>query len=205
MDDRGRARWAEILRHQQTEYLILDPLRPILDAYGLDEHRDAGRFLVAFDALLDEAGVPDGMIVHHMGHTAERARGDSRLRDWPDVEWRLVRSTDDPGSPRYVTAFGRDVDVPEGGLKFDPATRHLRLTSGSRKDAEARDVIPDLLEYLRGADGPQSGNQVEIGLRAVSTHGQKAIRRALVLALHEQLVDATPGHRNATLYTVKTP
>ena len=28
----------------------------MLDALGLDEHREAGRFLVAFDALLAEAG-----------------------------------------------------------------------------------------------------------------------------------------------------
>ena len=52
----------------------------MLDALGLDEHRDAGRFLTAFDALLVEAGIRDAFVVTHMGHTNERARGDSRLR-----------------------------------------------------------------------------------------------------------------------------
>jgi hypothetical protein len=79
----------------------------------LDEHRDAGRFLVALDALLTEAGIPDALVVHHMGHVNERARGDSRMRDWPDVEWRLVRQDENPASARFLSAYGCDVDVPE--------------------------------------------------------------------------------------------
>jgi hypothetical protein len=74
-----------------------------------------------------------------MGHSGERARGASRLRDWPDVEWRLVREKTengdvDPAAPRYFSAYGRDVDVPESRLVFDPATRHLTLEGGSRAD-----------------------------------------------------------------------
>jgi hypothetical protein len=43
---------------------------------GLDEHREAGRFLVAFDELLQEAGVLGALVAHHFGHRAERARGE---------------------------------------------------------------------------------------------------------------------------------
>jgi hypothetical protein len=68
---------------------------------------------VAIDELLLEAGIDEALVVHHMGHSGERARGDSRLRDWPDVEWRLMRQDDDPASPRFLTAYGRDIDVPE--------------------------------------------------------------------------------------------
>ena len=84
-------------------YLVVDCLRPILDALGLDEHHDAGRFLVALDALLREAAIPDCLVVHHFGHVGERSRGDSRMRDWPDVEWRLVRQDEEPSSVRYPT------------------------------------------------------------------------------------------------------
>ena len=43
---------------------------PVLDALGLDEHREAGRFLVAFDALLIEAGVGEALVVHQPDTTA---------------------------------------------------------------------------------------------------------------------------------------
>jgi hypothetical protein len=84
---------------------------------------------VAFDALLRDVGpddrAADGMVVHHMGHAGERSRGDSRILDWPDASWKLVREDlDDPASPRYLSAFGRDVDVPEGATQLrraDPA------------------------------------------------------------------------------------
>jgi hypothetical protein len=63
----GRARWATRLRERNVDVLVLDCLRPVLDAHGLDEHRDAGRFLVAFDLLLREAGIGEAIVVHHMG------------------------------------------------------------------------------------------------------------------------------------------
>ena len=121
LDETCGALWVQRLREFETDYLILDCLRPVLDALGLDENREAGRFLVPFDALLAQAGINDSAIVHHMGHTGERSRGDSRIQDWPDAIWRLVRETDEPGSPRYFSAFGRDVNVPEGRLAFDEA------------------------------------------------------------------------------------
>ncbi len=89
LDDAKRSAWAKLLRDRGVEYLVFDCLRPALDSLGLDEHREAGRFLVAFDELLQEAGIPEALVVHHFGHGPERSRGDSRLRDWPDVEWRL--------------------------------------------------------------------------------------------------------------------
>src|SRR5262249_46362061 len=83
LDRAVRSTWATKLRAVDAQYLILDCLRPVLDALGLDEQHEAGRFLVAFDELLKEARIPEAALVHHMGHVAERARGDSRLRDWP--------------------------------------------------------------------------------------------------------------------------
>ena len=76
-------------------------------------------------------------MVQHMGHLNERARGDSRLQDWPDAIWRLVRETDEPDSARYFKAYGRDVDIPEGRLSFDAATRRLTYAAGSRSDGKA--------------------------------------------------------------------
>ena len=89
LDDRCRNQWAARLADLGCDYLVLDCLRPLLDALGLDESREAGRFLVAFDTLLADAGTEDAALVHHMGHQNERARGDSRLQDWPDAIWKV--------------------------------------------------------------------------------------------------------------------
>jgi hypothetical protein len=114
----------------------LDCLRPALDANGLDEHSDVGVFLTAFDALLEEASIPDALMVHHMGHSGERSRGDSRLQDWPDAIWTIVRENENPASDRFFKAYGRDVDLGEGRLEFNPENRHLSYHPGSRGDTK---------------------------------------------------------------------
>jgi hypothetical protein len=144
-----RARWASRLREWNARVVLLDCLRPALDGLGLSEDKDAGRFLNAgFDPLLVEAGELDGMAIHHMGHTGERARGDSSMLGWGD-SWRLLRKSDDPGSPRYFTAYGRDIDVPESQLEYDGVTRTLTITGGSRKDAEKDAAWPIVKAWIK--------------------------------------------------------
>ncbi len=204
IDDHTRARWAKLLRDLDAAVVILDCLRPALDALGLSEDKEAGRFLVAFDALLVEAGVREAVVTHHMGHGAERARGASQLRDWPDAEWRLVREKDDDGehSPdarRYLTAYGRDVDVPESLLGYDATTRRLSVAGGSRKDAAADVAIPDVLEYLRENPG-SSGRQIEAALGPM--HKRETIRKAVIRAVESGRVETMEGPRRAVLHTL---
>lgn len=90
-EDALREKWAAWLRDQDAGLVILDPLRPVLDSLGLSEDKDAGKFLVAWDALKLEAGVDETVIAHHMGHGTDRARGDSRLIDWADANWRILK------------------------------------------------------------------------------------------------------------------
>ncbi|PPF83774.1 hypothetical protein C5E07_09785 [Pseudoclavibacter sp. RFBJ3] len=180
LEDATRALWASQLRG--ADLVIFDCLRPVLDALGLDENKDAGRFLVAFDALKAEAGISEGVVVHHMGHGAERSRGDSRILDWPDVTWKIIRSDkDDPSSSRYFSAFGRDVDVAEARLQYDPSTRHLTPEGGSRKDAARDDALTDVVAFLRTAapDEGASSKKIEEALLAGTSHGRAAIRAAL--------------------------
>lgn len=188
--------WVVALRALAAEVVILDCLRPVLDALGLDENTDSGRLLVALDALVDQAGARELIVVHHMGHTSERSRGSSRLRDWPDVEWRLVREDpDDPSSRRFFSAYGRDVEVPETALDYEPLTRHLTIAGGNRKDAAAIRLIPDVLDILSDQPG-LSGRAIESILSEVGVP-QKMGREAVRRAIDDGYVHALPGHRGA--------
>ena len=209
LDDKVRGQWATRFRDLGCDYLALDCLRPILDALGLDEKSDAGKFLVAYDALLDEAGISDSLVVQHMGHANERARGDSRLQDWPDAIWNIVRENDKPDSARFFSAYGRDVDVHEGRLGFDPATRRLTYASGSRRDADVEAAFCAVIELLAAVaknDAAEclSKNQIE-GDLGLSDHKQKATRAAIKVATERGLVHVETGPRNSQLHRIKHP
>lgn len=197
LDPTTRARWAEVLRALAVETLVFDCLRPVLDALGLSEDKEAGRFLVAFDALLAEAGVSEALIVHHAGHGSERSRGDSRLIDWPDATWKIVRESDDPASARYFSAYGRDVDVPESRLTFDPATRRLTLAGGSRKDRDIDAALDDLLDLLATQPDGLSGRAIE---QALPEHRQRAVRDAVRRAERERLTTTVEGPRRSKIH-----
>jgi hypothetical protein len=208
-DPETRTVWAKALREVDAATVVLDCLRPILDALGMDENTEAGRFLVAFDELLREAGVQEGMIIHHMGHNGERSRGSSRIRDWPDVEWRLVRERSEqdgepasPESARYFSAYGRDVDVREGLLTYDWHTRHLAFAGGNRREAMASRVLADLIELLIAHPG-LSKNKVENSeeLKAKG-HARAPIRTAIDKGIADGVIIAEKGGPRATFLRV---
>ncbi len=204
LDEAMRARWAKAIG--RADVLILDCLRPALDALGLSEDKDAGRFLVAFDTLLAEAGIAETIVVHHMGHVGERARGDSRLLDWPDALWRLVRDKDDGNevdvnvnAPRYLTAYGRDVDLGETLLAFDPVTRRLTVAGGSRRDVKRDAALADLISYLTDQDEPLSANKIE-NAPELRRHPRDTRRDALKDGVLAGKILVQDGERNAKLH-----
>ncbi|GAA1994235.1 hypothetical protein GCM10009799_20410 [Nocardiopsis rhodophaea] len=204
LDPHTRSRWADALRDAGAEVVVLDCLAPLLDALGLSEDKEAGQLLVAFDELLDEAGVSEAVVVHHMGHSGERTRGASRLRDWPDVEWRLVREKGDdgetdPAAPRYFSAYGRDVEIPESALTFDPENRRLTLSGGSRAGVRLRGAREAIVELLTARPG-LSGRAIEVEL--ADEFKQKDIRSALKGAVSEGQIHTAPGPRRSTLHSV---
>lgn len=202
LDDETRAGWAETLRRANAGIVVLDCLAPVLDALGLSEDKEAGRFLVAFDELLESAGVGEAVMVHHMGHSGERARGASRLRDWPDVEWRLVRDKEDgednPAARRYFSAYGRDVEVPESALTYEAAGRRLTLAGGSRKESAAAGVAEAVVEFVAGAPDC-SAAAIERALRD-EEFGQKAVRAGIKAAVADGRVLVRPGPKGARLH-----
>jgi hypothetical protein len=206
LDPNTRAEWAKELAG--ADIVILDCLRPLIDALGLNEDKDAGRVLEAFDELIDEAGVTTGsMVVTHMGHQNERARGDSRLLDWPDALWKIVRIGDKDESPRYFSALGRDVAVPEGLLEYDTATRRLTLAGGNREDAALRAAMP-LIATILTAAGPGVLCKSEVETRLKKDHNipQAIARQALKKAIDDDhTVEVDIGDRGRHLLTAVDP
>jgi hypothetical protein len=200
LDATIRAQWARLIG--ETDVLILDCLRPVLDALGLSEATEAGRVLTAFDELMADVRATEGMVVTHMGHQNERARGDSRLRDWCDAEWTVVRggdeADDDASRPRFLSALGRDVSLPEGELTFDAAARHLSYEGGSRREQPARAAMPALLALVRNEPG-LSKAEVERRLGADHDIPQNTTRAAIKAAIKETppLIIVTPGEHGS--------
>lgn len=194
-DEQRRNEWVERIRSVSGRTVILDCLGPVLAAFGLDEkdNRDVGRFLVAFEALLKEADVTEALVVHHMGHNGERGRGASRLRDWPDAEWRLVRADEDRDNPdpaRYLTAVGRDVELPETQLEFTAASRRLVVTGGgSRKEVKDARYLDLAVDYVTVNPG-LSQTKIVAGLEekhgVVRDDARAAIRYAVQIGAIRQ-------------------
>ena len=151
LNEQVRRRWAEIL--SGTDYLILDCLRPIMDALALDENREAGTFLSAFGQLLYEAEIDNSLLIHHMGHNGDRARGDSRITDWPDATWKLMIANQ--ARHRSLSAIGRDVEEvgvmlqksANGALRVPPemCSQSQNLEGADSKEIDAADWVLEIL------------------------------------------------------------
>jgi hypothetical protein len=211
LDDRTRTRWARRLSDLGADYLILDCLRPCLDALGLSEDKEAGRFLVAYDALLDEAGISDTTLVHHMGHNNERSRGDSRLQDWPDAIWKLVRESAELDSSRYFSAYGRDVEVTEGRLEYNNASRHLTYGEGSRtakaNQVDTEEVLGEVIEILvkQGPGEEMSRNAIRKAASSKYHRSARTIDPALLRGILGQGLTKRDGANKAHFYAIANP
>jgi hypothetical protein len=209
-DPTARALWVAALRTANVSVWIIDCLSPVLSALGLDENNntEVGALLDGINTIAAEAGVDDVLLIHHMGHGAERSRGASRLIGWPDVNWKLTRQKDEkdpsaepaPNSPRYFSAYGRDVDVREGRLAFDPESRHLTYLEGGRKQDDDTVALGKLLVFVRdnpglGTRGLQDGASALLGSR-------DAVRKALKAATSRGYVLASDAPRNGLQHTI---
>lgn len=193
LDPDTRAKWAE--RIGPADVLIFDPLRPALDSLALSEDKDSGRFLEALDELVATAGIGQLAVVHHMGHSGERSRGDSRIEDWPDAKWKLVKMDPADGTeenywPRFFSAFGRDVDQEEVQLRFNPLDRHLDVKpgGGNRKAAKQSALAQAILDYVTLYPGCSQGK-----IEASVTGDDKTIRREISRMEDQGVLRIEPG------------
>jgi hypothetical protein len=190
------AQWVKTLQANNTSVLVLDCLRPILDACGVDEHTEVGKWFVAFDAVCDAAGVHEVAVIHHSGHDGTRARGDSRIRDWPTAEWFVTKESDSHASPRRIQARGRDVMVPEGIIQYDSVTRHYVYV-----DAEgvAGQAVQRVLYVLSRAETPLTQTAL---LDQRGSFSERSFKAAIGSAIRHKWVLPTSGKNRSVLHSI---
>lgn len=199
----GRAQFGSWLADNDAEVVILDPLAPVLASLGLDENSnaDVATFFAWWSESLMLGGVVDDLVVHHAGHGGERSRGASRLLDEPDAIWTLTKDADvaqesddiyGAGSPtRYLSAYGRDVELPPEALSFMSENRQLLLTGLSRAAMKSNVDTQQIVDLF--ADGvPRSRNVIA---QSVKGNGQKVWDLIALMIENNQLekVGKTPN------------
>lgn len=152
-------RW---LAERDVRMWTVDPFARAFTGCGNEnDNGEVGRFLDTLDVIKARAGVSElvlpthtGRMIHELGQ--ERARGATRLDDWADVRWMLNKlDDDDPDGtpPRFFSATGRDVDVAEERLHYDPDSRRLRMSGHDRKGHKSSKKQAEVLEAIRAQPG----------------------------------------------------
>jgi len=203
-DEQGRRALAEQVRAQDGQAFVVDPFGRAYDGASQNDAAEVTPWLVRLDEVAEQAGVSEVVLTAHAGWNGERTRGSTALNDWPDVLVTLNR--DESTGQRFIRAEGRDVDVPEDGLHFDPVTRRLSLTgSGSRTAAKAKDKQADLVAAIVLAVAHEPGLTVDGLEQSIrnggACHFQKGdIGRASREAERLGRVQIVPGPRRARLH-----
>lgn len=143
--DAKRERLSAMLREHNASVLIVDPFGRAFTGEDQNAAGSVTPWLVMLDEVAEEGGCTELVLAAHTGWNGERTRGSTALEDWPDS---IMRLTKDDSGVRFVSAEGRDVEVAEDRLDFDPATRRLTMAgTGGRSKAKRSDRE----EALKGA------------------------------------------------------
>lgn len=207
-----RHRLAGLLRGAGVESLIVDPFGRAFPGKDQNATGEVSSWLVGLDEFARaEVGARDLVLCTHAGWNGERTRGASALEDWPDSIITLTRDESETGNgERYLRAMGRDVDLDEDRLDFNPDTRQLTLAgAGNRKQAAQTRRLDDLVSHVVDivTETPTiTGAKVAEALRRAEVPHQKGDHsKALAQAVAAELLTVQPGPRGAKCYTLTPP
>ncbi|OOL30785.1 hypothetical protein GQ85_17725 [Rhodococcus rhodochrous] len=202
-----RAELARRMHAYGVESVIVDPFGR---AYTGTSQNDAGEvtaFLVDLDQFVRaEVGARDLVLAVHAGWDGERTRGSSALEDWGDA---FANLTADDKDQRYFRAKGRDVDIDEDMLEYDPATRRLTLAgTGGRKAqrnvAKVHELEAPITDVIRQNPGI-SVSQIRAELRKAKVPFQDAdVSNALdALAARKRITRTVGGPGKPTTHQLR--
>lgn len=206
-----KKRFELVKLYEGSEIYILDALRPALDSFGLDENREAGRYVQAWKNFVYELGGEESIIVHHMGHSGERARGDSGLIGGVDGTWKIVlqdpgdsanKEADPAEATRFFSAYGRDVSEPEQQLGGPPS--RMEIVGGSRKESKAEEAAQAVIDAIRAAGEPLSWRGLQDAL-ADKPLTRQNINDGIKSARKDGQVFTFQGPRRSTLHALNNP
>jgi AAA domain len=193
------------LRGRGVETLICDPFGRAYPGKSQNDPGEVGAWLVDLDVFArGEVGAKDVILSAHAGWNGERTRGSSALEDWADVILTMTRDPDDD-SLRFLKAEGRDVDLAEDQLAFDPDTRTLSLAgTGSRKmsrDGRRLDeLVTAVMEQVTAAPGI-NGTELGVALKDAGVSFQKGDeRKAARAGVDAGYLSVEAGPRNSKRY-----
>lgn len=206
--DEDRRELAGLLRARGVEVLICDPFANAFDGDNQNDAQQVARFLRELSTFTrSEVGATDLVLANHAGWNADRTRGSSALEDWADS---LVLLTSDRREVRYLSANGRDVNVPEGMLTYDEDTRRLTLDrSGNRVMAEhgrrATEMVEAVVEVVREQPGIGTRDlQDELRARGLK-FGKNGIKPAIDAAVSTGRVERRIDGAKRPLYPLAVP
>jgi len=144
-----------LVEHKITVWMVDPFARAFVGSGEENSNSDVGLFLDTLDVIKDRAGVSELILPTHTGRAEsepgqERSRGATRVDDWADSRW--ILSVDDQAR-RFFRAAGRDTDVDEEMLTFDPDGRRLTLGGWDRRGARSRDLCEELVAYVAANPG----------------------------------------------------
>lgn len=174
-----RARLASRLRTHDVETVMLDPFANAFTGANDNDAVEVRRFLSLLDVFArTEVGARDLVLSTHAGWNGERTRGSSAQEDWADsIITMAVKKDAEKGGPRFLRAFGRDVDVSEDRLHFEESTKRLSLTgAGSRRQSAVDDKVNELMDDVVEAVNQRpgiNGRELEDRLRQGGKNFQK--------------------------------
>jgi len=197
-------------RDEAISIAFLDPLSAFYDAgrWGSgDPNASFLRWWAIFEQLVLEAKLRGAWIGHHSGlseDAANRGRGASAMMDKPDMSMTLRYEpggdgnyTDAPSdTKRFVSVFGRDVNLEEFEIDYDSLTRVYHATGGGSRIAQAGETwalkIWDAMTARRHRGAALDVNaedlMTELGIAATGRQSGD-VRRGRKLAVERGWVD----------------
>lgn len=190
---------AEWLSKREIQYWILDPGHRAMT--GFQSKGDPNDAVMEFTEALDEvkqaAGVKSIIMPLHTGKNGDGARGATRWADWPDAIWTYTR--DQKLGHRTLAAEGRDVELAESMITYNPTDRSLGINIGPLTEGqqEEKSLEQEILDFLvnnpdvhpkKGEIGQRLGRSKQDCMRAADhlvatnrAHMQTGARNAQML------------------------
>ena len=196
-----RAALAALLKERRVESILVDPFGRAYSGTSQNDAGEVGSWLVSLDQFArEEVGALDLVLAAHAGWNGERSRGSSALEDWADSIINLTRN--ESTGDRYIRATGRDVELEEDRLEFDPETRALSLSGlGSRRESQRTERINDLADQALAIICATPGLSRNAISEQMGGSGQRTERIAAIESLVSSgRVRMEIGPRNAKLH-----